>query len=102
MALDWTPNTNHTGFYIAKANGLYREAGLDVKLISPHIDEYKMTPATRVATKTAHFAVCPTESVISYHTHPGSKPEVSFDITTCHPHRFIINQHSDCDSGLHF
>ena len=23
LALDWTPNTNHTGFYVAKANGWY-------------------------------------------------------------------------------
>ena len=27
LALDWTPNTNHTGFYAAAANGWYDEAG---------------------------------------------------------------------------
>jgi hypothetical protein len=27
VALDWTPNTNHTGFYVAQAQGLYAAAG---------------------------------------------------------------------------
>ena len=33
--LDWTPNTNHTGFYVAQAKGWYQEAGLDVEIIIP-------------------------------------------------------------------
>lgn len=28
VCLDWTPNTNHTGMYVALANGYYDEAGL--------------------------------------------------------------------------
>jgi ABC-type nitrate/sulfonate/bicarbonate transport system substrate-binding protein len=35
MILDWTPNTNHTGIYVAKALGYYDEAGLDVEIIQP-------------------------------------------------------------------
>ena len=30
-----TPNTNHTGFYVAKAKGWFAEAGLDVSIKSP-------------------------------------------------------------------
>ena len=30
LALDWTPNTNHTGVYVAQAEGYYEEAGVDV------------------------------------------------------------------------
>lgn len=33
LALDWTPNTNHTGFYVAAANGWYRDAGVDFKVL---------------------------------------------------------------------
>lgn len=44
-----TPNTNHIGFYVAKAKGLYTAAGLNVTLLSPHHDEYKRTPASRCA-----------------------------------------------------
>ncbi|TIX37445.1 MAG: myristoyl transferase, partial [Mesorhizobium sp.] len=28
VALDWTPNTNHVGLYVAQAKGFYAEAGL--------------------------------------------------------------------------
>ncbi len=35
LCLDWTPNTNHTGFYVAQAMGYYEEAGLDVTIVQP-------------------------------------------------------------------
>jgi len=35
VVLDWTPNTNHGGVYLAKAEGWYRDAGLDVKIVEP-------------------------------------------------------------------
>lgn len=33
IALDWTPNTNHTGLYVAQQEGWFREAGLDVEFL---------------------------------------------------------------------
>jgi ABC-type nitrate/sulfonate/bicarbonate transport system substrate-binding protein len=33
LALDWTPNTNHTGFYVAAANGWYGDAGVDFRVL---------------------------------------------------------------------
>jgi len=35
VVLDWTPNTNHSGLYLALANGWYEDAGLDVTVIEP-------------------------------------------------------------------
>lgn len=35
FCLDWTPNTNHTGLYAAKALGYYEESGLDVEIVQP-------------------------------------------------------------------
>lgn len=35
IALDWTPNTNHTGLYAAKELGYYAEEGLDVQIVQP-------------------------------------------------------------------
>lgn len=35
FVLDWTPNTNHTGLYVAQANGYYEEAGLEVEIVQP-------------------------------------------------------------------
>jgi len=33
LMLDWTPNTNHTGLYVAKEKGYYAEQGLDVQIL---------------------------------------------------------------------
>lgn len=35
VILDWVPNTNHTGLYVAKDKGYYKEQGLDVTIIQP-------------------------------------------------------------------
>ncbi|MGN0025837.1 MAG: ABC transporter substrate-binding protein [Clostridium sp.] len=35
LILDWTPNTNHTGFYVAQEKGYYKDLGLDVEIIQP-------------------------------------------------------------------
>ncbi|MFL5757122.1 MAG: ABC transporter substrate-binding protein [Chloroflexota bacterium] len=33
LALDWTPNTNHAAFYVAQANGWYRDGGVDLRIL---------------------------------------------------------------------
>lgn len=33
LQLDWTPNTNHTGFYVAKNKGMYEKAGIDLQIL---------------------------------------------------------------------
>src|SRR5699024_6363709 len=33
FALDWTPNTNHTGLYVALHKGYFEEAGIDVEIL---------------------------------------------------------------------
>ena len=33
IVLDWTPNTNHTGLYVAQKMGYYEEAGLEVEIL---------------------------------------------------------------------
>lgn len=35
VMLDWTPNTNHAGMYLAEAKGWYRDVGLDVRFLQP-------------------------------------------------------------------
>ena len=35
VLLDWTPNTNHSGLYVALERGWYRKAGLDVRIQQP-------------------------------------------------------------------
>jgi len=35
VILDWVPNTNHTGMYVALEKGYYKDQGLDVEIIQP-------------------------------------------------------------------
>lgn len=37
VVLDWTPNTNHAGVYVAKQRGLYAEHGLAVDIVEPDL-----------------------------------------------------------------
>jgi len=52
LALDWTPNTNHTGFFVAQHEGWYADAGITLKIVP-----YSGTaPETLVGTN--HQAEC--------------------------------------------
>jgi len=33
LALDWTPNTDHTGFFVANHQGWYRDAGITLRVL---------------------------------------------------------------------
>ncbi|GAB4194472.1 MAG: ABC transporter substrate-binding protein [Roseiflexaceae bacterium] len=33
LGLDWTPNTNHTGLYVARDKGYYRDVALNVEIV---------------------------------------------------------------------
>jgi len=68
FALDWTPNINHIGFFIAREMGYYKALGIEVNIIDPSADNYAVTPAKKVEKGVADFALCPTESVISFRT----------------------------------
>lgn len=35
IVLDWTPNTNHTGLYVAQEKGYFEEAGVEVEIMQP-------------------------------------------------------------------
>ena len=53
VALDWTPNTNHTGLFVAQAEGWFAEAGLDVEFLP-----YNSTsPDTLVSAGAAEFGI---------------------------------------------
>ncbi|MBR5437426.1 MAG: ABC transporter substrate-binding protein [Clostridia bacterium] len=46
LCLDWTPNTNHTGFYVADALGFYEQAGLKIKIVQPPEDGAELMTAS--------------------------------------------------------
>lgn len=68
LALDWTPNINHIGFFVAGEKGFYQDNGVEVLFTDPGQDNYALTPAKKVELGQVDFALCPTESIISYRT----------------------------------
>jgi ABC-type nitrate/sulfonate/bicarbonate transport system substrate-binding protein len=60
LVLDWTPNTNHAGFYLAEAGGYYEDEGLDVTIIEPD-DSGSLGQLT---TGNAQFAVSVAEQLL--------------------------------------
>ena len=61
VALDWTPNTNHVGLYVAQAKGWFTEAGLDVEIL-PYTDT---SSGTLLSTGTAQFGIL---SAVSFYS----------------------------------
>ena len=53
FVLDWTPNTNHTGLYVALANGYFEREGLEVEVVQPPEDGAEVL----VASGRAQFGV---------------------------------------------
>ena len=66
LALDWTPNVNHAGLYVALINGYYKNAGLEIEFISTEVDNYTKKPIERLAAKEVDFAMGPSEHLITY------------------------------------
>ncbi|MEI7555761.1 ABC transporter substrate-binding protein [Candidatus Chlorohelix sp.] len=60
LALDWVPNTNHTGIYVALAKGWYAEAGIDLKIL-PYSEA--ATPESLIAGGKAELGIGSAESI---------------------------------------
>jgi ABC-type nitrate/sulfonate/bicarbonate transport system substrate-binding protein len=65
IALDWTPNINHIGLFVASASGFYEREGLEVDFTNPADDNYQLTPGKKLELDLADFALAPFETVIS-------------------------------------
>lgn len=61
VVLDWTPNTNHTGLYVAQKNGYFADNGLEVTIEQPPEDGAEAL----VASGKAQFGVSFQENVAS-------------------------------------
>ncbi|MGB3588561.1 MAG: ABC transporter substrate-binding protein [Tunicatimonas sp.] len=74
LALDWSPNSLHAGYFVAEAKEFYKDESLDVTFVNPEDDNYAKTPAKKLADKEVHLAIAPSESVISFNTLKESIP----------------------------
>ena len=68
LALDWTPNVNHSGFFAAQNFGWFQEAGIQLEIQHPGTDNYLHSPAKKIELGLADLALCPFESLLSYRT----------------------------------
>jgi ABC-type nitrate/sulfonate/bicarbonate transport system substrate-binding protein len=60
VMLDWVPNTNHTGLYVALDKGWYEEQGLEVEIVQP---AESGSPEKVVGAGQADFAISHQEDV---------------------------------------
>lgn len=60
FVLDWTPNTNHTGLYVAQEKGYFSDAGLEVEIVQPPEDGAEML----VGSGNAQFGVSFQDSLL--------------------------------------
>lgn len=70
VVLDWVPNTNHTGLYVAKDKGYFKEQGLDVEIIQPS----QGGAAALVAAGQADFGISYQEEITYARTNKSPLP----------------------------
>ncbi len=59
LMLDWVPNTNHTGIFVAQEKGYFKEAGLDVTINQPG----EVSSQSAVGSGVADFGISMQENV---------------------------------------
>ena len=74
FVLDWTPNTNHVGIYVAQEKGFFEEAGLSVSIVQPPDDGAEVL----VASGKAQFGVSFQDSML-----PAIVGDTAMPITAC-------------------
>ena len=60
FVLDWTPNTNHTGLYVAQEKGYFNDEGIEVEIVQPPEDGAEML----VGSGNAQFGVSFQDSML--------------------------------------
>jgi len=90
VALDWTPNTNHVGLYVAQARGWFAEAGLEVDIL-PYTDT---SSGTLVATGVAEFGIL---SAVGFHSQRsmGADMQVVLAVVQHETGRLVFNGNRD-------
>lgn len=86
VALDWTPNTNHIGLYVARDKGFYKDAGLDVEIL-PYADT---AAGTLVSNQVADFGVAGSIGVFTQRT-AGADLKAVYAVMQTETGRLVFN-----------
>lgn len=68
LMLDWTPNTNHTGIYVALDKSYFKQRNLDVEIIQPS----EVWPEQAVSAGKADFGISFQEALTQYVINEGA------------------------------
>lgn len=90
VALDWTPNTNHIGLFVAEAKGFYEEAGLDVDIL-PYTDT---SAGTLVANRVADFGILGSIGLFTQRT-AGADLVATYALVQSETGRLVFNADRD-------
>ena len=85
--LDWTPNTNHTGLYVAKEKGYFKEAGVDVDLKLPPEE----SSSDLVINGKAPFAVYFQDYMAKNWKRCKESLPLQLSLSTIHQELFLVN-----------
>ena len=91
LVLDWTPNTNHTGFYVAQEKGYFEEEGLKVNIVQPPEDGATMM----VASGQAQFGIDFQDTLVPAFTSEDKIPVVAVAALLQHNTSGIISLKED-------
>ncbi|NLB50693.1 MAG: ABC transporter substrate-binding protein, partial [Clostridiaceae bacterium] len=72
FALDWTPNTNHTGLFLARDRGYYAEESIEIEIRESDMDFIEM-----VAGGSAAFGMAAQEQVLQARASQAAIPVVA-------------------------
>ena len=90
VVLNWTPNTNHVGLYVAQSKGWFDEAGLNVDIL-PYTDT---SSGVLVATGVAEFGIL---SAVGFHSQraTGADMTVMMAVVQHETGRLVFNGERD-------
>lgn len=91
LVLDWTPNTNHTGFYVAQEKGYFEEEGLKVNIVQPPEDGATMM----VASGQAQFGIDFQDTLVPAFTSEDKIPVVAVAALIQHNTSGVISLKED-------
>ena len=91
FVLDWTPNTNHTGIYVAQELGYFEEAGLEVEIAQPPED----SSVALVASGKADFSISFLDSLAPAFTGEDAMPVTAVAAVIQHNTSGIISRQGE-------
>lgn len=77
LALDWSPNVLHAGFFWAEMNGFFKEENLHIEWFSPEIDGYEKKPVQRLLDAEVDLAIGPSEHLFFFNDTSEGKQAIA-------------------------